>query len=72
MLLIEISVMEFEVPFFLLNLEHKQMNYENPLSGAFCASGHRLICEQNNTNNLDIVANLVLRGEKARDLLISS
>lgn len=27
--------MEFEVLFFLLNLEHKQMNYENPLSGAF-------------------------------------
>lgn len=70
MLQIEISVMEFEVLFFLL--EHKQMNDENPLSGALCASGHRLVCEQNNTNNLDIVANLVLRGEKACDLLISS
>lgn len=72
MLQIEISVMEFEVLFFLLNLEHKQMNYENPLSGVLCVSGHRLICEQNNTNNLDIVANLVLRGEKTCDLLISS
>lgn len=48
------------------------MNCANPFSGALWALGHRLIFEWSNTNNLDIVANLVLRGEKACDLLISS
>lgn len=53
-------------------MEHKAKNCANVFSGALWAIGHRLIFGGSNTNNLDSVANVVLRGEQACDLSMPS